>query len=98
MLISVIIAYYYSSVTTQVSVYAQESLYNRTNIEPSDPYITDPNITVETVATGLKLPTDMAFVSDEVILVVEKDGTVRKVVNGTVLQDPLLDVVCCNKE
>ena len=98
MLISVIIAYYYS-VTMQVSTYAQVLLYNNTNVEPSDPHINDPNITVETVATGLKIPTDMAFLSDDVIMVLEKNnGTVRKVVNGTVLQDPLLDVAVATKD
>jgi glucose/arabinose dehydrogenase len=98
MLISVIIVYYYS-VTTQVSIYAQELLYSTANVEPSDPYITDPNFTVETLATGLKVPTDMAFLSNDVILVLEKNnGTVRKVVNGTVLQDPLLDVAVATKD
>jgi aldose sugar dehydrogenase len=47
----------------------------------------------------LKVPTDMAFLSDDVILVLEKNnGTVRKVVNGTVLQDPLLDVAAATKD
>jgi glucose/arabinose dehydrogenase len=98
MLISVVIAYYYS-VTTQVSIYAQESLYTNATVEPSEPYVTDPNFTVETVATGLKIPTDMAFLSDDVILVLEKNnGTVRKVVNGTVMQEPVLDVAVATKD
>ena len=97
MLISILIAYYYS-VTTEVSIYAQQLLHNNTNVEPSDPYVTDPNFTVQTVATGLKIPTDMAFVSNETILVLEKNnGTVREVVNGTVLQDPILDVAVATK-
>jgi len=50
MLISVIIAYYYS-VATQVSIYAQELLYSNANVEPNDPYVTDSNLTVKTVAT-----------------------------------------------
>ena len=81
LLISLIIVYYYS-VVTHASIYAQELLLNDTNIQGSDPYITDPNFTVETVATGLEIPTDMAFLSDDIILVLEKNiGTVRKVVN-----------------
>jgi glucose/arabinose dehydrogenase len=96
-LIFVIVALY--SVTTQVSIYAQELLYNNTPVAPSDPQIRDPNITVETVATGLEIPTDMAFLSDDVILVLEKNnGTVRKIVNGTVLQEPLLDVAVATKD
>lgn len=54
---------------------------------------------METAATGLKVPTDMAFLSDDVILVLEKNNrTVRKVVNGTVLQAPLLDVAVATKD
>jgi glucose/arabinose dehydrogenase len=98
MLISVIIVYYYS-VAQQVSIYAQELLYSNGNVEPSGPYVTDSNLTVETVATGLNTPTDMAFLSDDDILVLEKNnGTVRRVVNGTVLQDPLLDVAVATKD
>jgi aldose sugar dehydrogenase len=97
-LISSIIACYYSA-GTDLSVYAQGALLNNTNVQPGDPYVTDPNFTVETVATGLKVPTDMAFLSDDVILVLEKNnGTVRKVVNGTVLREPILDVSVATKD
>ena len=97
-LISAIIACYYSA-GTDLSVYAQGALLNNTNVQPGDPYVTDPNFTVETVTTGLKVPTDMAFLSDDVILVLEKNnGTVRKVVNGTVLQEPILDVAVATKD
>jgi glucose/arabinose dehydrogenase len=97
-LISAIIACYYSA-GTDLSIYAQELFLNNTNIEPGDPYVTDPNFTVETVATGLKIPADMAFLSDDVILVLEKNnGTVRKVVNGTALQEPILDVAVATKD
>ncbi len=97
-LISAIIACYYSA-GTDLSIYAQELFLNNTNIEPGDPYVTDPNFTVETVATGLKIPADMAFLSDDIILVLEKNnGMVRKVVNGTVLQEPILDVAVATKD
>jgi hypothetical protein len=80
-LISLIIAYYYS-VEANISIYAQEVLLSNSKVEPGDPYVTDPNFTVYTVAAGFELPTDMAFLSDDVILVLEKNiGTVRKVVN-----------------
>lgn len=96
--LSVIIAYFYL-VETNVLVYAQELFFlNNSNIESIHPYVTDPNFAIETVATGLKFPTDMAFLSDDVILVLEKNnGTVRKVVNGTVLQEPILDVSVATK-
>src|SRR3712207_356107 len=94
---TIIFSYY--SVATPFSIYAQELLLNDTNSQSGDPYVTDPNFTIETVATGLKIPTDMAFLSDDVILVLEKNnGTVRKIVNGTVLQEPLLDVAVATKD
>jgi glucose/arabinose dehydrogenase len=101
--ISVIIAYCYLAETNVLvyaqEVYAHELLFlNNSNIEPTQPNVTDPNLAIETVATGLKFPTDMAFLSDDVILVLEKDnGTVRKVVNGTIIQEPILDVPVATK-
>lgn len=59
----------------------------------NEPHVTDPDLIVQTVVTGLRLPTDMEFLSENDILVVEKDlGTVRHIVNGTLLPEPLLDV------
>ena len=57
------------------------------------PIIRDPNLKVEEVARGLDLPTTMAFLGDNDILVLEKDkGTVQRIVNGKMLPEPLLDV------
>jgi glucose/arabinose dehydrogenase len=56
------------------------------------PIIVDHHLTAEVVFTGLKYPTSMAFLGPNDILVTEKDaGTVRRVMNGTELQQPLLD-------
>src|SRR5919112_1482244 len=55
--------------------------------------IGDPALKVEEVARGLDLPTTMAFLGDNDILVLEKDkGTVQRIVNGKMLPEPLLDV------
>lgn len=98
MLISLIIVYYYS-LAMQISIYAQELRYSNPDDVSSYPYVNDSNFTVETVATGLKFPTAMAFLSDDDILVLEKnDGTVRRIVNGTLLQEPLLDVAVATKD
>jgi glucose/arabinose dehydrogenase len=48
---------------------------------------------IELLIRGLKLPTALAFLGPDDILVLEKDnGTVRRVVNGTLLPQPVLDV------
>jgi aldose sugar dehydrogenase len=58
-----------------------------------DPTVNDHNLRVGFVAKGLKHPTAMDFIGPDDILVLEKDnGTVRRVVNGTIMSKPLLDV------
>ena len=48
---------------------------------------------MELVLKGLTYATDMAFLDHDNILVTEKDtGTVRRILNGVMLQKPLLDV------
>jgi glucose/arabinose dehydrogenase len=63
------------------------------SIGTGEPTIKDPNLKVETVATGLSLPTTMAFIAPNDILVLEKSkGTVQRIVNGQMLAEPLLQV------
>jgi aldose sugar dehydrogenase len=63
------------------------------SIGAGEPSIKDPNLKAETVATGLALPTTMAFVGPNDILVLEKGkGTVQRIVNGQMLAEPLLQV------
>ena len=58
-----------------------------------DYFVTDPNLHVERFTKGLNLPTSMAFSGPDEILVLEKDnGTVRKIINGTLQAKPILDV------
>jgi aldose sugar dehydrogenase len=55
--------------------------------------LSDPSLKIEVFATGLKKPTNMAFLDSGDALVLEKDnGTVRKIDNGKLLSEPLLDV------
>jgi glucose/arabinose dehydrogenase len=47
------------------------------------PSLTDPSLKVEQVVSGLSLPTTMAFIGDNDILVLQKnDGKVMRVING----------------
>jgi glucose/arabinose dehydrogenase len=63
------------------------------SIGTGEPTIKDPNLKVETVAIGLALPTTMAFIGPNDILVLEKSkGTVQRIVNGQMLAEPLLQV------
>jgi aldose sugar dehydrogenase len=57
------------------------------------PFLRDSVLKVEPVFTGINFPTSMAFLGNDDILVLEKnEGTVRRILNGTMLEDPLLKV------
>jgi glucose/arabinose dehydrogenase len=61
--------------------------------------IDDPNLQAEELVTGLIRPTAMAFLGDssDDILVIEKDnGTVRRIIDGELQPEPLLDVAVAN--
>src|SRR5215212_1343666 len=91
------ISSYSSSSYLLLSSYASESQYITTieyNTDDEIPsIISDPTLQVEEVVRGLDLPTTMAFLGPNDILVLEKDkGTVQRIVNGKILPEPLLDV------
>src|SRR5919112_648484 len=53
----------------------------------------DPNLKIELVTSGLDFPTTMAFLGPNDFLILEKNtGNVKRFVNGTVLEKPLLHV------
>jgi aldose sugar dehydrogenase len=59
--------------------------------------LNDPSLKMETVADGLNHPTAMAFLSSDDILVLEKDtGTVRRIVNGEIQKQPVLNLAVAN--
>src|ERR1700752_4360020 len=58
---------------------------------------TDPNLTAETVVSGLSSPTTMAFLANDDILVLQKnDGQVRRVLGGVLQPNAVLDVAVDN--
>jgi aldose sugar dehydrogenase len=65
----------------------------RFSSDKSTPVIHDPNLRIEEVTRGLDLPTSMAFLGMDDILVLEKDkGTIQRIVNGQIMNEPLIDV------
>jgi aldose sugar dehydrogenase len=78
--------------------YAQQETPRISSGSGTPNIIKDPNLKVELISEGLELPTSMAFLGPNDILVLEKDkGTVQRIVNGTILAEPLLDVNVANK-
>jgi aldose sugar dehydrogenase len=58
----------------------------------------DSNLKAELIFDGLDNPTGMAFLGPDDILVTEKDkGTVQRIVDGNILEEPVLDVDVANK-
>jgi glucose/arabinose dehydrogenase len=86
---SVLILFFYTSHLNFTFVY-------NTREEPS---VSDPNLRVETLVKGLERPTTMAFLDKDNILVLEKNnGTVKRIVNGVLLAEPVLDVNVANED
>ena len=52
----------------------------------------NPNLNIEVVANGIESPTSMAFLGPDDILLLEQEGTVQRIVNGVMLEEPILDV------
>jgi glucose/arabinose dehydrogenase len=69
------------------------------NRPPPSPEVNDPNLQVEEVFEGLELPTSMAFLGDNDLLVTEKDsGRVQRIVDGELQEDPVIDVQVANND
>lgn len=63
----------------------------------SRPVVKDPNLKVELLVTGLKAPSNMAFLENNDILYLERySGKVNRIINDTVQPEPLLDVNVAN--
>ncbi len=79
-----------------IITYAQEEIegVNASIGDEEEPFIKDPNLGVELVSSDvLELPTSMAFLGPDDILVLEKEkGTVQRIINGKLLPTPVLTV------
>src|SRR5215208_3917506 len=65
--------------------------------DPSPPSMSDPNVRVEKVISGLDSPTSMAFLDNDDIIITQKDdGKVRLVSNGVLQPQPILQVPVVN--
>ena len=57
------------------------------------PELRDPSLNIELVTNGIESPTSMAFLGPDDILVLEQStGKVQRIVNGEMLEEPMLDV------
>ena len=56
------------------------------------PQVKDPNLTVEVVVDGLNMPTTMAFLGKDDFLILQKNGSLVRVVDGVLSDKTRLDV------
>jgi glucose/arabinose dehydrogenase len=81
-----------------IIVLVSSSLFNLVYASPKlqakstpTPILTNTSITAELLVDGLEFPTNMAFINSGDVLVTEKnEGTVKRIINWTVLPEPLL--------
>lgn len=57
------------------------------------PFVRDTSLNVDPTVEGLSSPTSMAFLDNNNILVLEKEGNVRLVSNGILQEEPVLQVL-----
>ncbi len=65
------------------------------NIQATDnnfPSLKDPNLKVEEIVDGLFMPTSIPFIDNNDFLVLQKNGTVSRVVNNTLIDKRLLNL------
>ena len=58
----------------------------------AQPSITEPNLTAKSVLDGLSSPTSIAFLDENNILLLEKEGSVRLISNGQLILEPVLQL------
>src|SRR5712692_4006561 len=86
----VLIPYSSTLYSNNIAAYAA---YTRATPATGGPAVNDPNLAVDVVAKGLQIPTSMAFLGPDDILVLEKNkGDVLRVLNGEIQKSPLLHV------
>jgi glucose/arabinose dehydrogenase/protein-disulfide isomerase len=65
--------------------------------DPNPPRISDASLKAEKVISGLELPTSMAFLDHDDIVILEKNGKVRLVSNGVLQPNPIFNTVVRNE-
>jgi aldose sugar dehydrogenase len=97
LLLFYIIAYITTTIFLPICINAQE-VSDGVHEGDGRPTVLDPTLKVETIGTGFNEPTAMAFLGPDDILILEKKtGTVQRIINGEMLEEPILDVSVANK-
>ena len=72
-------------------VFAQKD--GKSIAQNSGPVVKDKSLDIELIATGIVFPSSMSFLDYDDILVTEKNtGMVKRILNGTILEKPVLNI------
>ena len=75
------------------NIYAEQNQSRNQPLGAENITLYDPNLKIELVTSGLDFPTTMAFLGPNDFLILEKNtGNVKRFVNGTLNEKPLLHV------
>ena len=77
-----------SFISSSDSRVSDSSSSNKTTL----PHLIDPNLNVQVVAQGLNMPTTMAFLGKDDFLILQKNGSLVRVVDGMLSNKTRLDV------
>lgn len=66
--------------------------FRNTSSVYADVSMQDSNLKAELMIDGLKSPTSMGFLDKDNLLVLEKDGTVQRIIENTILEPPVLNI------
>jgi aldose sugar dehydrogenase len=85
--------------TGQIQNQGNLSPYSRISLDADLRGLTDPNLRLEVVAQGLGPSTAMAFLgnsSNDILVTEQHTGEVRRIIDGRIQQEPLIDVAVAN--
>jgi glucose/arabinose dehydrogenase len=83
----------------QIQNQGNPSPYSRISLDADSRGLTDPNLRLEVVARGLNQTTAMAFLgnsSNDILVTELTTGKVRRIIDGRIQQEPLIDVAVAN--
>lgn len=84
--------------TSESKLVKEATTTTTTTRAANSPLVYDSNLKVELVYEGLEYPTNMEFLASNDILVLEKNkGTVQRIIDGQMLDQPILDIAVANE-
>ena len=92
-LLSVFLIIYFDN---HLFIFGQDQSFNE---NPSKIILTDSNLQAEIITSGLDFPTSMAFLGSTDFIVLEKNtGMVKRVIDGNIISEPLLQIDVSKKD